>query len=111
MTHFIDALTKTFDFQGRTTRTGYWMFILVYVIVYFGLAFLVGGSDDSLTAADVFSLLLLVTSISVTARRLHDIGRSGWWQLISFIPLVGWLVLIYFMVQPSEGDNRFGPAP
>ncbi|MEM7379267.1 MAG: DUF805 domain-containing protein, partial [Pseudomonadota bacterium] len=45
------------------------------------------------------------------ARRLHDSGRSGWWQLISLIPLIGWIALIYFMVQPSEGDNRFGPAP
>ena len=57
----------------------------------------------------VFSLGVLLPSLAVGARRLHDIGKSGWWLLIYLIPLVGWLVLLFFAVQPSQsGSNEYG---
>lgn len=60
----------------------------------------------------IYSLGLLLPSIAVAARRLHDTDRSGWWQLLAFIPIIGWIVLLVFYCQDSEvGDNRFGSNP
>ena len=59
----------------------------------------------------IFALAMLVPSISIAARRLHDTGRSGWWQLISLIPLIGAIVLIVFLVQDSHEENQYGPNP
>jgi uncharacterized membrane protein YhaH (DUF805 family) len=60
----------------------------------------------------VFSLALAVPSIAVATRRLHDTGRSGWWQLLALIPLVGLIVLIVFLAQDGKsGQNHYGPSP
>ncbi len=60
----------------------------------------------------IFSLAILIPSISVSVRRLHDIDRTGWWVLISLVPLVGWIVLLVFHVQDSTlGPNKYGPNP
>ncbi|MGR3220105.1 MAG: DUF805 domain-containing protein, partial [Candidatus Anammoxibacter sp.] len=56
-------------------------------------------------------LVLLVPSISIAARRLHDTGRTGWWQLIALIPLIGTIVLIVFLAQDSHSENSYGPNP
>jgi uncharacterized membrane protein YhaH (DUF805 family) len=60
----------------------------------------------------LYSLAVLVPSIAVGARRLHDIGRSGWWQLIGLVPILGWIVLIVWAATAGDsGSNRFGPDP
>jgi uncharacterized membrane protein YhaH (DUF805 family) len=59
----------------------------------------------------LFALVMLVPSISIATRRLHNTGRSGWWQLISVVPLIGIIVLIVFLVQDSKQDNEYGPNP
>ncbi|MFT7386980.1 MAG: uncharacterized membrane protein YhaH (DUF805 family) [Candidatus Endobugula sp.] len=59
----------------------------------------------------MFALVMLVPSISIATRRLHNTGRSGWWQLISVVPLIGIIVLIVFLVQDSKQDNEYGPNP
>ena len=60
----------------------------------------------------IFALALLVPSIALAVRRLHDIGKSGWWYLIALIPLIGLLVLLYFFVLDSQpGSNQYGPNP
>jgi uncharacterized membrane protein YhaH (DUF805 family) len=62
--------------------------------------------------SSIFSLAVLVPSIAVSVRRLHDIDRTGWWVLIGLVPLVGWIVLLVFHVQDgTPGPNRFGPDP
>ncbi|MCY4429116.1 MAG: DUF805 domain-containing protein [Rhodospirillales bacterium] len=121
MSWFIGALKKYAVFEGRARRKEYWFFVLFYVIFALGLGlvevFL--GPEIYLDEAETFGLLsglyglgMLVPSISVTVRRLHDSGRSGWWVLIGLIPLIGAIVLLVFMVLESqEGDNRFGPNP
>ncbi len=110
MEYFIDALKKYADFTGRATRKEYWMFVLFYIIIYIALAF-VDVLIGTFILSALFSLALLVPSISLAARRLHDTGRSGWWQLISLIPLIGVIIIIVFLAQDSHDENEYGPNP
>lgn len=106
MDYFIGALKKYADFSGRARRKEYWMFILIYIIINVVLAVL---------GLNVISMLvglgLLIPSISIAARRLHDTGRSGWWQLIALLPLIGFIVLIVFLVQDGQETNDYGVNP
>jgi len=104
--NFVDAvkicLSKYVNFEGRAGRSEFWWFFLFQVIV----AVVFGLVSDMLQG--LASLLLLLPAISVGARRLHDIGKSGWFQLLGFIPIIGWLVLLYWFVQPSApGSNMW----
>lgn len=110
MEYFTNALKKYADFSGRATRQEYWMYILFYIVFYIVLA-MVGGVLGLSILTTVFSLGLLVPTISLAARRLHDTGRTGWWQLLSLVPIVGSIVLIVFLVQDSHDDNSYGPNP
>ena len=110
MEYFIDALKRYADFTGRARRKQYWMFFLFYIIFYIGTLIL-DAVLGTFFIALIFSLALLVPSIAIAARRLHDTGRSGWWQLIALIPLIGAIVLIVFLVMDSTADNEYGPNP
>lgn len=108
--NFVDAVkvcfTKYVGFEGRATRSEYWWWVLFVVLVSIAL-----GALKLQMLSGLFSLGILLPSLAVGARRLHDIGKSGWWLLVNLIPLVGWLVLLYFMVQPSQaGSNEYGPG-
>ncbi len=92
------CFTKYADFNGRARRPEYWWFCL------FIIAGSVITSIISHTLSGLFSLVVLVPSIAAAARRLHDTGRSGWWQLIAFVPVVGLIVLIVFLAQPGTGE-------
>ena len=118
MNWYIEALKKYAVFSGRSQRKEYWFFVLFSLIVTLVLSLV----DSSVGLFDVeagvgllsglYSLAVLVPSIAVGVRRLHDTGRSGWWLLISLVPLIGVIVLIVLMALDSEpGDNRFGPNP
>lgn len=87
---------KYADFNGRAKRPEFWWFAL-----FMFLASLILGIVSSMLSG-LFSLTVIVPSLAVGARRLHDIGRSGWWQLIWLVPVIGWIILIYWCVQ--EGD-------
>ncbi len=110
MEQFLAAVKQYANFSGRATRKDYWMFVLFYLIFYVGCVIVDSILGIALLAL-IFSLALLVPSIAVAARRLHDTGRSGWWQLIALIPLIGTIVLIVFLVQDSQADNQYGPNP
>jgi uncharacterized membrane protein YhaH (DUF805 family) len=110
MEYFLDAFKKYADFTGRAQRKEYWMFILFYTIFYVVLSIIDSIIGIVLLSA-LYSLALLVPSISIAARRLHDTGRSGWWQLIILIPLLGTIVLIVFLVQDSHDENEYGVNP
>lgn len=120
---FQEAVRKCFSdyatFAGRAPRAEFWWFML---FLFLGnLAFAIIDGILFGTAADgepisvlggLFSLAVLLPSIAVGVRRLHDLGRSGWWYLLILVPVIGVLVLIFFFVQTgTEGDNRFGPDP
>lgn len=107
---FVDAIKVCFSkyvgFEGRASRSEYWWWALFMLLLAVALALVAGE-----TAANLVFLGLLLPSLAVGARRLHDIGKSGWWLLVNFIPLIGMILLIFWAVQPSEGDNAYGPAP
>ncbi|WP_338589666.1 DUF805 domain-containing protein [Shewanella khirikhana] len=110
MEYFIGALKKYADFTGRARRKEYWMFVLFYLIFYLVTV----GIDMALGTtfiAAIFSLGLLLPSLAIGARRLHDTGRSGWWQLLYFIPLIGAIVLLVFFCQDSQDENDYGANP
>jgi uncharacterized membrane protein YhaH (DUF805 family) len=107
--NFQDAVKKCFTnyvgFSGRAARSEYWWWVLFVIVTSMVL------SRVSQDVGGIFSLAVLLPGIAVGTRRLHDIGKSGWWQLLGLIPLLGWAVLLYWAVQPSEGDNAFGSTP
>ena len=89
-------------FSGRSPRSEYWWWTLFALLVSLGLS-LIGD-----TFSGIFSLAIFLPSIAVAARRLHDIDRGGWWQLVALIPVVGWIIMLYWLVQPPKEPNRFG---
>jgi uncharacterized membrane protein YhaH (DUF805 family) len=96
------CFSKYADFNGRALRSEYWWFVLFIMV---------GGlvlSTISSIIGMIFYLATLVPSLSAATRRLHDTDRSGWLQLIALIPVLGWLVVIYFLAQEGKGANRFG---
>jgi uncharacterized membrane protein YhaH (DUF805 family) len=88
---------------GRASRSEYWWFFLFSVLVQ------AGGAVVSETIAGLLAVALLLPSVAVGARRLHDIGKSSWWLLIGLIPVIGALILLYWFVQPSaQQANEYG---
>ena len=118
MNWYIGVLKKYAVFQGRARRKEYWFFVLFNIIVTVVLSLIdaMMGMYNSEVGigllSGVYSLAILIPSIAVTVRRLHDTGRSGWWILIALVPLVGAIILLVFMVLDSQpGDNEYGPSP
>lgn len=107
------ALGNYVNFSGRARRPEYWYFSLFLFLVSIVLALIdvfVLKMPDYTPLSSVFSLAMLLPGVGVSIRRLHDIGRTGWWLLIAFIPLIGIIVLIYWACQPSEPQaNAYGP--
>lgn len=109
-----DGFARYVDFKTRSTRSQYWWFTLWSIIfgIVTGIIDVALGMGDTGPIGMISSLVLFLPSIAVAIRRLHDIGRSGWWMLLVFIPLIGWIVLIVFYCTKSEGTaNRWGPEP
>jgi len=100
------CFSKYADFNGRAKRPEYWWFALFVFLVSLGL----GIVSDIVSA--LFSLATLLPSLAVGARRLHDTKRSGWWQLLWLVPVIGWIVVIVFLVQEGNTEaNQYGSAP
>lgn len=105
---FIDVLRYQYaDFSGRANREKYWMFVLWYFLLAILVSFL--GQD---ILSHLVSLALLVPSLAIGVRRLHDLDKSGWWMLLVLIPLLGALILlVLFVMKGTTGPNRFGMDP
>lgn len=97
---------KYADFNGRAGRSEFWWFALAVFLVAVVFNVLRMPMLGMLA-----NLALLLPSVAVGARRLHDIGKSGWFQLVGIIPFVGWIIVVYWMVQPSAGANEYGEGP
>ena len=112
MNGYLATLKKYADFSGRARRTEYWLFVLFSMVI----AMVLGVVDYVLGSPGIvgllFALAILIPSIAVAVRRLHDTDRSGWWLPIAFFPIVGTIVLLVFLLLDSNsGENRFGSSP
>jgi len=111
------VLSKYATFSGRASRSEFWLWVLAMLIFFTitqiidafviapMLGFEVWDENAGQPLSLVFSLILLSPTLAVSARRLHDIGKSGWWLLIGFIPIIGVLVLLWFSLQRSTAEN------
>jgi len=100
------CLKKYATFDGRASRPEYWWFFLFSILVQ------MGGAMVGQAIAGLLALALLLPSLAVGVRRLHDTGRTGWWLLVGLIPLIGGLILLYWFAQRGvEGANEYGEAP
>jgi len=105
---------KALDFKGRARRKEYWCFALFSFLIYIIIAIISVNfmNDTGAILSLIFNLIILIPSISVTTRRLHDVNMSGWWQLLYLIPLIGPLILLFFFIKEGDkGENRFGENP
>ncbi len=117
---FITAVKLFFDnytnFKGRASRPEYWWAVLFLFLVNLVLSFICGALHLSPTAtyiiSGVWTLIILLPGLSLSVRRMHDIGKGGGWIFISLIPIVGTIWYFVLSVMPSEPQpNRFGPGP
>lgn len=118
MNWYLKVLKQYADFSGRARRKEYWFFTLFNVI--FAIAAMIVDNVLGIAMKDVgygpfyliYVLATLLPGIAVTVRRLHDIGKSGWYILLAFIPCVGGIILLVFALTPGDGySNEFGPDP
>jgi uncharacterized membrane protein YhaH (DUF805 family) len=118
---FRTVLSKYATFSGRASRPEFWWWVLAVFLLTaltqlidaFLMAPMLGFDVGSETAGQplsmLVSLILFLPGLAVAARRLHDIGRSGWWLFLYLIPIIGFLVLLWFYTRPSDGPNQWGP--
>jgi uncharacterized membrane protein YhaH (DUF805 family) len=105
MNWYLDVLKKYAVFTGRAHRQEFWMFVLISFIISLILSLV-------RPLWMIYNLVVLVPSIAVCTRRLHDTGRSGWWQLVALVPLIGAIIVIVFAAQDGQpGENQFGQNP
>lgn len=119
MFSYFDGMLRYFEVSGRSTRRQYWLFWLVATLLCLGALYadyrLYGIRIDAEYPGPftAFSCIIhLIPGITVTVRRLHDVGRSGWYYFIQLIPVIGSFILLYWMIRgPTQWDNDFGPDP
>jgi uncharacterized membrane protein YhaH (DUF805 family) len=118
MEWYIGVLKKYVEFSGRARRKEFWMFALISVAISIVLNIidrilgLTYSSGSGGVLQSIYGLAVLLPSIAVGIRRLHDTGRTGWWILIGLVPCIGWIVLIVFYAQEGNAaSNAYGPDP
>jgi uncharacterized membrane protein YhaH (DUF805 family) len=118
MSWFITVLKKYAVFSGRARRKEYWMYVLFYIIFLIVATILDNVLHTTIGNLpygwiySLYALALLIPTLAVAVRRLHDIGKSGWWLLIGLVPFIGGIWLLVLYVRDSQpGDNAYGPNP
>jgi uncharacterized membrane protein YhaH (DUF805 family) len=113
MKYYLEALKKYAVFDGRASMAEYWYFVLFNILVSIAVGIVAAILQDKSDAISrLYSLVLIVPSIAIAVRRLHDIGKSGWWWFICFIPIVGWIwIIILLTTESNHGKNKYGPHP
>jgi uncharacterized membrane protein YhaH (DUF805 family) len=116
MNEFLAVIKNYAGFSGRAGRREFWMFYLVYILIIIAVSILGAILPSSIAIVFsililVFSLAMLIPTLAVGVRRLHDTDHSGWWLLISLIPFAGLYILYLFIIEGTQGSNRFGDSP
>ena len=112
---FTQAISAGFsnyvNFSSRACRSEYWYWIL-FIIIADVVAAIIDQVLGMQLVTGLFGLATLIPNIAIAIRRLHDLDRTGWWILLGFIPLIGWIILlIWYITKGTDGPNRFGPDP
>jgi uncharacterized membrane protein YhaH (DUF805 family) len=105
-----DGFQKYVVFSGRSSRPAYWWWYLFTLIAYI-VAAIIDQVIGTFVITGILALALLLPNLAVLVRRLHDAGHSGWWVLIGILPLIGFIVLLIFVLTPSQPPNQWGDAP
>ena len=112
MNWYIDAWKNYVNFNGRARRQAYWMFVLFNIIAAVILSIVDGIIGTGGLLGGLYALAVFIPGLALLVRRLHDIGKSGWWALIGLVPLIGVVVIIIFACMDSQpGTNAYGPNP
>lgn len=132
MDWYLAVLRKYSRFRGRARRKEYWYFNLCHLLIVFFLSILDNSisllsydsalrglnlllatlSSFASLAYSIYILATIIPSLAVTVRRLHDTGRSGWWYFITLIPFIGFLIVLFFLIEDSQpGKNQYGANP
>lgn len=111
MNWYIDVIKNYAVFSGRARRKEYWMFMLFNLLISFALGFIEGFLGGPGILSLIYTLAILIPSLAVTVRRLHDTGRSGWWVLISIVPILGIILLIFMLLDSQPNENEYGQNP
>lgn len=112
--NFVGVLKRYTEFKGRASRKEYWLFQLMYFIIMWAVSFvgeMIDGEMMGETVRLIIGLAILLPSIGVLVRRLHDTDRSGWWALLGLIPLANIVLLIFTVLPTKPYDNTYGPVP
>lgn len=111
MEWYLAGLKKYAVFSGRARRKEYWMFLLCNIVISFAIG-IIGGLFNVGFIGAIYALATFIPGIAVTVRRLHDIGRSGWWIFVVLIPLIGIIAMFIFMVLDGDNSsNKYGKNP
>lgn len=106
------VLSKYADFNGRARRAEYWWWVLAFGLGYFVILILFFALKGfGVVLLLLYLLALVVPNLAVGVRRMHDIGKSGWFLLLGFIPIVGGIIVLVLALQDSQPDNQYGPSP
>ena len=112
MNWYLGCWRKYAEFSGRARRQEFWMFVLFNFLagIAIGIVEAILGTGGALCG--LYNLAVLIPSLAVSVRRLHDTDHSGWWILINLIPLIGFIIYLAFLCTDSKpGANCFGPNP
>ena len=111
---YLQVFKKYAVFKGRARRKEYWVFMLINTTVIAILMIIeaVTGIKDIYSISDLYGLVVAIPVSAVATRRLHDTGRSGWWQFLILVLVIGWIpLLIWLLKESDDGDNKYGPNP
>ena len=110
MNWYLEVWKKFAVFDGRAGRSEYWFFTLFNVIIYVVLG-IIGALIKFPFLPLIYLVAVLIPSLAVTVRRLHDTDRTGWWILLGIVPFGGIVIFIFTVMGSTPGDNRYGSEP
>lgn len=106
------AVNRTFQLSGRSTRREYWYYTGMLALIAFSIGMYTVNDSSSDYYLDLFFIVTLPTTVCVNTRRLHDIDKSGWWQFVLLIPIVGFILYIIWWTRDGiRGENKYGLDP